>query len=195
MKRNRSAPLENTIPAIRNGATNAIAVASPNGKILTTKPGVTAFDPAAPDDVCLTSPNDVPLTLMVQSPIFESQTFDFGPTDVGTTQYLDAFQRGNFWRFVGGTPYHTILNPHVLAPVIVNLPGKQGLAGSFVGASGPLAIVNFAVMKQQIFNQLLASESAKSTHRNFRSFCSTTPSWPPNRPADQSAAFWDFIMR
>lgn len=140
--------------------TNTIAVASPNGKILTTKPGVTVFDPTVPDDVCLTSPNDVPLTLMVQSPIFESQTFDFGLTDVGTTQYLDAFQRGNFWRFVGGTPYHTILNPHVLAPVVVNLPGKQGLAGSFVGACGPLAIVNFTVMKQQIFNKLLASESA-----------------------------------
>jgi hypothetical protein len=30
--------------------TNIIAVASPNGKILTTKPGVTVFDPTAPDD-------------------------------------------------------------------------------------------------------------------------------------------------
>lgn len=150
--------------------TNTIAVASPNGKILTTKPGVTVFDPTVPDDVCLTSPNDVPLTLMVQSPIFESQTFDFGPTDVGTTQYLDAFQRGNFWRFVGGTPYHTILNPHVLAPVVVNLPGKQGLAGSFVGACGPLAIVNFTVMKQQIFNKLLASESANIDSSKFPIF-------------------------
>jgi hypothetical protein len=150
--------------------TNTIAVASPNGTILTTKPGVTVFDPTAPDDVCLTSPNDVPLTLMVQSPIFESQTFDFGPTDVGTMQYLDAFQRGNFWRFVGGTPYHTILNPHVLAPVVVNLPGKQGLAGSFVGACGPLAIVNFTVMKQQIFNKLLASESANIDSSKFPIF-------------------------
>jgi len=150
--------------------TNTIAVASPNGKILTTKPGVTVFDPTAPDHVCLTSPNDVPLTLMLQSPIFQSETFTFGPTEVGTTQYIDAFQRGNFWSLVGGTPYHTILNPHVLAPVVVNLPGKQGLAGSFVGACGPLAIVNFNVMLQQIFNKLLASESANINSSKFPIF-------------------------
>jgi hypothetical protein len=35
--------------------TNTIAVASPNGKILTTKPGVTVFDPTKADDVCLTT--------------------------------------------------------------------------------------------------------------------------------------------
>jgi len=150
--------------------TNTIAVASPNGKILTTKRGVTVFDPTAPDHVCLTSPNDVPLTLMLQSPLFQSQTFTFGSTEVGTTQYIDAFQRGNFWSLVGGTPYHTILNPHVLNPVVVNLPGKQGLAGSFVGACGPLAIVNFTVMKQQIFNKLLASESANIDSSKFPIF-------------------------
>jgi len=150
--------------------TNTIAVASPNGKILTTKPGVTVFDPTTADDVCLTSPNDVPVNLMVQSPIFQSATFNFGPTAVGTTQYLDAFQRGNFWSFVGGTPYHTILNPHVLPAVVVNLPGKQGLAGSFGGACGPLAIVDFEVMKQQIFNKLLASESANIDSSKFPIF-------------------------
>jgi hypothetical protein len=53
----------------------------------------------------------VPLTLMAQSPIFQSEPFQFGPTAIGTTQYIDAFQRGNFWQFVGGTGYHTLLNP------------------------------------------------------------------------------------
>jgi hypothetical protein len=138
--------------------TNTIAVASPNGKILTTKPGVTVFDPTAADDVCLSSPNDVPLSLMVQSPIFQSNDFKFGGTDVGTTQYIDAFQRANFWQFVGGTGYHTILTPHVLPAVTVNLPGKQGLAGSFFGSCGPLAIVNFDVMLRQVFNKLLAAQ-------------------------------------
>lgn len=150
--------------------TNTIAVASPNGKILTTKPGVTVFNPTAPDDVCLTSPNDVPLTLMVQSPLFQAEPFTFGSTDVGTTQYVDAFQRGNFWSLVGGTSYHTILRPHLLPPVVVNLPGKQGLAGSFGGACGPLAIVNFTVMKQQIFNKLLAFESANIDSSKFPIF-------------------------
>jgi len=160
--------------------TNTIAVASPNGKILTTKPGVTVFDPTAADDVCLTSPNDRPLTLMVQSPLFQSETFDIGPTAVGTTQYVDAFQRGNFWRFVGGTGYHTMLNGHVLPPVVVNLPGKQGLAGFFVGACGPLAIVNFTVMKQQIFNKLLADEGSNIDSSKFPIFLFYNTAMPAN---------------
>jgi hypothetical protein len=150
--------------------TNTIAVASPNGKILTTKPGVTVFDPTVADDVCLSSPNDVPLSLMVQSPIFQSNDFKFGATDVGTTQYIDAFQRANFWQFVGGTGYHTILTPHVLPAVTVNLPGKQGLAGSFFGSCGPLAIVNFDVMLQQVFNKLLAAEDGNIDSSKFPIF-------------------------
>jgi hypothetical protein len=112
----------------------------------------------------------VPLSLMVQSPIFESNDFKFGATDVGTTQYIDAFQRANFWQFVGGTGYHTILTPHVLPAVTVNLPGKQGLAGSFVGSCGPLAIVNFDVMLRQVFNKLLAAEGANIDSSKFPIF-------------------------
>src|SRR5215469_16511209 len=150
--------------------TNTIAVASPNGKILTTKPGVTVFDPTAADDACLKSPNDVPITLMEQSPIFQPNSFTFGPTAVGDTQYLDAFQRGNFWQFVGGTPYHTILSPHVLPAVTIDLPGKQGLAARFGGTCGPLAIVNFTVMIQQVFNKLLVSEGANIDSSKFPIF-------------------------
>jgi hypothetical protein len=149
--------------------TNTIAVASPNGKILTTKPGVTVFDPTAADDACLTSPNDVPLTLMEQSPIFQSNAFVFGGTAVGDTQYLDAFQRANFWLHVGGTGYHTILSPQVLPPVTVNLPGKQGLAFGF-GGCGPLAIVDFDVMLRQVFNKLLVSEGANIDSSKFPIF-------------------------
>ena len=150
--------------------TNTIAVASPNGKILTTKPGVTVFDPTAPDDACLGRSNNVPLTLMEQSPIFQPNAFMFGDTLVGDTQYLDAFQRGNFWKFVGGTDYHTILAPHVLPAVTVNLPGKQGLAGRFGGTCGPLAIVDFNVMLRQVFNKLLESEGANLDSSKFPIF-------------------------
>ena len=127
------------------------------------------FDPTVADDACLSSPNDVPLSLMVQSPIFESNDFKFGATDVGTTQYIDAFQRANFWQFVGGTGYHTILTPHVLPAVTVNLPGKQGLA-VFFGSCGPLAIVNFDVMLRQVFNKLLAAEGANIDSSKFPIF-------------------------
>ena len=140
--------------------TNSIAVKITNGMVITTKPGVTVFDPTAAD-ACLTGPNDVPLTLMEQSPIFQPQTFDFGDTAVGTTQYIDAFQRGNFWKFVCGSGYHTLLSPQVSSPVTVNLPGDQGLA--IGGPCGLLAIVNYNVLFHQIFNQLLATSGVNSS--------------------------------
>jgi hypothetical protein len=145
--------------------TNSIATRVTNGTVLTTKPGVTVFDPTAADDACLNSPNDVPLTLMAQSPIFQSVPFQFGPTTIGTTQYLDAFQRANFWQFVGGTGYHTMLNPQILSPVTVNLPGNQGIAfpASLSGACGPMAVVDFDVMYRQVFGSLLASEGVNSS--------------------------------
>lgn len=151
------------IPVILS--TNTIAVKLTNGSVITTKPGVTVFDPTAKDDTCLNNPNDVALTLMVQSPIFQSEDFTFGASDVGTTQYIDAFQRANFWQFVGGTGYHTLLNPRILAPVVVNLPGNQGLAipAAAFGGCGPEAVVNIDVFFHQIFPQLLASEGVKSS--------------------------------
>jgi hypothetical protein len=78
--------------------TNAVATSVNKAGFITTKKGVTTFDPTTADSSCLTAPNDVPLTLFMQSPIFQSVRFKFGHTSVGDTQYLDAFQRGNFWQ-------------------------------------------------------------------------------------------------
>ena len=48
--------------------------------------------------------------------------------DVGSTQYLDGFQRANFWSLVNGTPYHTAfsVNPTVLPVVSVTVPAGKG---------------------------------------------------------------------
>lgn len=136
--------------------TDRIATKITNGSVLTTKPGITVFDPTAPDNACLTSPTNVPLTLMEQSPILQSATFTFGATTVGTTQYIDAFQRANFWEFVAGTDYHTILNPQILPPVTLNVSG-HGLAIPAVvfGGCGPLAVVDLAYFFQHVFRGLL----------------------------------------
>jgi hypothetical protein len=47
---------------------------------------------------------------------------------VGTGQYLDAFQRGNFWSYVGGTPYQTVFSttPTVLPAINVSVPVANG---------------------------------------------------------------------
>ena len=45
------------------------------------------------------------LDLTRQSPLFRDYPFTPGGTDVGTTQYIDAFQRANFWSVVStGSP-------------------------------------------------------------------------------------------
>jgi len=55
---------------------------------------------------------------IIASPIFQSGVdFTQGGTDLGNTQYIDAFQRGNFWSVVStNSNYHVLLGqPTVLA--------------------------------------------------------------------------------
>ena len=68
-----------------------------------TAPGETTVDPTAVDNKCLTAPNNVPLRVFQQSPLFKAtpKPFNFNGTTVGATQYVDAFQRANFWSVLG----------------------------------------------------------------------------------------------
>jgi hypothetical protein len=51
------------------------------------------------------------------SPIFQPTTWTMNGVNIGggvaggKLQYADAFQRANFWLYVGGTPYQTMLSP------------------------------------------------------------------------------------
>lgn len=145
--------------------TNSTATAIHAGFVITTKPATTVFNPTAADSSCLGASNNVPVTLFDQSPIFQSAKFTFGNTALGTTQYIDAFQRGNFWQNVAGSNYHTILNPQMYPAVRLNLPGDQALSlpGAFFGGCGPIAIVNFTYLYNQIFPSLLAAEGVHSS--------------------------------
>jgi hypothetical protein len=107
------------------------------GKV-TTKPGVTKLDPTVANTACLTAPNDVPLTLYRQSPIIENAKFDFGGTHVGNTQYVDAFQRANFWAYTQGSDYHVLLHPVTTThTVYINVPAADGLALSTHSLGNP----------------------------------------------------------
>lgn len=79
-----------------------------------------------------------------KSPIFsKGENFTQGGTDLGTTQYIDAFQRGNFWKFVStNTGYHVLLGaPTKLATQtivvqpsqgkVINNPFAPGLVGTY----------------------------------------------------------------
>lgn len=116
------------IPLIIKTNTVAVSVNSTTG-IITTAPGVTVFNPTVADTVCLKAPNNVPTKLFAESPIFKPATFNFGGTIVGTTQYSDAFQRGNFWNALGSSvdAYHVLLGPvKFLAPIVLNAPAIYG---------------------------------------------------------------------
>jgi hypothetical protein len=145
--------------------TNSVVTQITNGFVTATMPGTTVFDPTAADYSCLSAPNNVPLAVFDQSPIFQPVKFRFGNTNVGTTQYLDAFQRANFWSDVARTNYHTIVSPQVLPPISINVSGNQGISipAAFLGACGPLAVVNSTYLSQKILPALLQAEDVNSS--------------------------------
>jgi hypothetical protein len=91
--------------------------------------GATAFDPTVADTTCMVPPNDVPLTVFDNSPLFISpaSSWVMNGVNVGKGQYIDAFQRANFWSDVGGTTYNVNLSPvTVLSPAVYNVPAQDG---------------------------------------------------------------------
>ena len=79
------------------------------------------------------------------SPIFKSGIdFNQGGTDLGNTQYIDAFQRGNFYGdgTTSGGGYHVLLStPVVLGEQTLNVPKQDGSVGNPFGF-GQVGIVN-----------------------------------------------------
>lgn len=101
--------------------------------ILSTVPGDNTVDPTVPDNTCLSSPNNVPEILVQQSPIFTPTKFALGGTNVGTTEYNDAFQRANFWKALeeqedARNTYHVLLNPTFTAAIFLDVPDVYGVA-------------------------------------------------------------------
>ena len=99
-----------------------------NTGIITTKGGNASADPTVADTGCFAGSNNVPVQLMAQSPILNNADFNFGGTDVGTTQYVDAVQRASFWNLIDKNNYHVRFNGKVLAPIVVDVPAKSGLS-------------------------------------------------------------------
>jgi hypothetical protein len=133
--------------------------------IISTTPGEATFDPTEPDHACMTSPNNVPLTVIQQSPLFNPAHFVFGGTDVGTTQYEDAFQRAAFWTALGpnASKYHVLLGPvTVLDPVEIDVPPNEGLAitnpAAFIPGftfCGPAALIDINWLDSYVNGTLL----------------------------------------
>jgi hypothetical protein len=101
------------------------------------------FDPTVADAGCLGAGRTA-FSLTQASPLFNDATFTLGGTNVGNTQYIDAFQRANFWNDVsasGGANYHTLLGvtPMPLQSVTVTSASSgspNGTVYSFSGVCG-----------------------------------------------------------
>lgn len=103
------------------------------------------FDPTAIDTKC--SPAGSADTLVQQSPIVSTTSFTVNGVNVGTAQYVDAFQRANFWTNVSvtGSRYHTTLSPvTVLAPIVENVPSGYGTTNdaTVYGGCGSIGVLD-----------------------------------------------------
>jgi hypothetical protein len=124
------------------------------------------FDPQAADDGCLGAAGNTAYGLTLGSPIFQNSAYTMNGVSVGNTQYVDAFQRANFWSRVQltGNSYHTILNPLTVAEqsltyASTNSPTSAvfGIGGTQCGSSpGPvnqkarLGVVNINIIDPQL---------------------------------------------
>jgi hypothetical protein len=97
-----------------------------------TFPDSEVFDPTT-NDGCTPTGNTI-LSLVQGSPIFREAPFDYAMNgvNVGNSQYIDAFERANFWSKVSATPYHTVLSnpPTVTSVQSVTVPAQFAALGS-----------------------------------------------------------------
>lgn len=82
----------------------------------------------------------------VGSPLFDKTTkYTQGGVNVGTTQYIDAYQRANFWGQVKSNPkYHLLLaGPTVMAEQTLTPPSSESSTGTVFGFTAGLVNINW----------------------------------------------------
>jgi hypothetical protein len=135
--RNFAYTMVGTDPAL-GSATTTIPVVIVPLKIIFYGPLTTlsASNPVCGDSMSAT-------TLALDSPLFQAYPFLPGGTDVGTTQYIDAFQRANFWSDVSTTApdYHVLLSPTVAPTQTILVP--KFLGSTVAGPCSRIGKVSF----------------------------------------------------
>ena len=138
----------------------------------------TTFDPTSADTNCMVAPNDVPATVFSQSPLFQTADFNFGGTDVGTTQSTDAYQRASFWTKINPATYHVLLGPvKVLPAVTLSVPApKNGVGGlalnlpGLIGLCGRIGLVDINTIDNFVVNQIALMEGTSITTKSLPLF-------------------------
>jgi hypothetical protein len=129
-----------TVPST-NTATTIQAYIIPIELVITKGTKTKTFDPQT-----VLSNGRTVVENTVVSPIFDATTtYTQGGVDVGTTQYIDAYQRANFWSLVKSSPdYHLLLGgPTVLPEQTLSPPPAQGKTGQPLGYKVALVDINW----------------------------------------------------
>src|SRR5579859_6275458 len=171
---------KNPAKAATNGSTTVNAEIVP----LIMKWNGQTWDPTKTDS-CDTGASALARTQ--KSPVFVSQSWKFGTTSIGTGQYIDAFQRAEFWKYAqpsGINPtFGDSLAVKTLSPVTINVPLAQGADGSISCGNRLLGAANINWLDpylQKTVIPSLASQGVGSTTfpifllHNFVEFIGTT---------------------
>jgi hypothetical protein len=140
---------------------------------ITTAPGVTVFDPTKNDTSCLAAPNNNPLKLFQHTPIFDSYDISVGGVDLGHTQYIDAFQRAEFFNVLKNPDeYQVLLNPiQTLSPIVIQVPAADGITlPPDFQACGPFGIVDIDFFDNYLNSTVLPALQPQVNAGNFPIF-------------------------
>ncbi len=109
-----------------------------------------------------------PVARTVLSPVFDMTTnYTQGGVNVGTTQYIDAFQRANFWSIVQNNQNSHVLlggptfRVQILPEITLNVPAASGHQGTEFGVDVALVDINY--YDTQISNYMAQSQTINPT--------------------------------
>jgi hypothetical protein len=115
----------------------------------------TAFDPGQTDAACLPNGAVTATSLTQQSPILMPANFTMDGVNEGSTQYVDAFQRANFFAAVNpsGNSFHTLLNLTATVPASTSIAAASG--GTFNSPCGHFGVMDVNAFDNIVQNSLL----------------------------------------
>jgi len=114
------------------------------------------FDPTALDS-CSPSASITPVAQVQQSPMFTATNWTMNGINIGNSQYIDAFQRANFWEAnvsATGNSFHSMLSPvTTLGAITIQIPSGYGTTNS-VGCP-KVGVVDLSTLDSIIQNTVL----------------------------------------
>jgi hypothetical protein len=110
---------------------------------------------------------------VTNSPILRNTAFSPGGTNVGKTQFVDAFQRANFWNFVSTTApnYHVLLSPVTIKPLqTINVGANGGTVEGPCARIGEVSINFFDNIAMNMLTQLAIPANTLPLFLDYNTF-------------------------